>query len=41
MFSLALIAIIVSVAITLFITRSITAPVNEALGVSGRLHRAI
>jgi methyl-accepting chemotaxis protein len=37
MFSLALIAIIVSIAITLFITRSITAPVNEALGISSRL----
>ena len=37
MFILALIAIVMSVAITIFITRSITNPVNEALGVSGRL----
>ncbi len=37
MFTLALIAVIVSIGITLFITRSIVAPVNEALGVSGRL----
>ncbi len=37
MFSLALIATIVSIFITLFITRSITNPVNEALGVSGKL----
>jgi len=37
MLTLALLAIVVSVAITLFITRSITAPVNEALGISGRL----
>ena len=37
MFTLALVAIIVSIGITLFITSSITNPVNEALGVSGRL----